>query len=92
MLFCYDVRMRLRRRRRNIDLTPEQDATKAAMDRAELWLRIVSGGIADTLKDDDCGCTTRELRSVIDVVNTELAEAIVNLENAQAAHEKAMDD
>ncbi len=76
--------MRIRRRRR--DYTPEQEASRKALHRAEAWLDIVSAGIASRLKVERyCTDGTREL---IDFVNVELTAAVETLEKATQVHDE----
>lgn len=76
--------MRYRRRRK--DYTPEQEASRKSLHRAEAWLDIVSAGIASRLKVERyCTDGTREL---IDFVNVELMAAVESLEAATKAHDE----
>jgi hypothetical protein len=77
--------MRIRRRRR--DYTPDQEAARKELHRAERWLQIVSSGIAEALtREHYCG---DGIRDIIEVVNKDLDAAVEDLENASTAHDKA---
>jgi len=74
-----------RRYRRRADYTPAQEASRKALHRAEMWLNIVSNGIADALKGERyCSDGTR---SIISFVNTELVDAANALDAASTAHD-----
>jgi hypothetical protein len=77
--------MRIRRHRRNY--TPDQEAARKELHRAERWLQIVSSGIAEALKREHyCG---DGIRDIIDVVNKDLDAAVEDFETASTAHETA---
>lgn len=72
------------RRRRRRDYTPEQEASRVELHAAEMWLDIVSSGIAEGLKHERyCG---DGMRQIIGHVNGELLSAVVRLEEAQKIH------
>jgi hypothetical protein len=79
----------MRRRRRRREYTPEQEAARTELDRAELWVQIVANGIGKAL--DNARYCHEGMRAVIDEVNTSLVAATDRLARAQAAHDKAFD-
>lgn len=75
-----------RRYRRRADYTAEQEASRKALHRAEMWLDIVSNGIADGLKRERY--YTDGTRSLIGFVNAELVDAANALDAATKAHDE----
>jgi hypothetical protein len=75
------------RRRRRRDYTPAQEAARTQLERAELWVQIVSNGIGKAL--DNARYCHDGMRAVINEVNTSLVAAVDALALAQTAHDLA---
>lgn len=77
----------MRYRRRRHQYTPKQESTRKELHKAEMWLNVVATGIADQLKREHY-CQDG-MRSVINCVNTQLEEALADLEKATKKHDEA---
>ena len=62
---------------------PERIKAQAKRNRARTWLKIISSGIAEALKES---VWPEDIREVVKVVNGELLEAIIAAEEAEEAY------
>lgn len=79
----------MRRRRRRREYTPAQELARTQLDRAELWVQIVSAGIGKAF--ENARYCHDGMRAVINEVNTSLVAAVEALGLAQTAHDLAFD-
>lgn len=68
---------------------PKKLKLRAARDAASTKVKILTNGIAETLKNG-YWLDTQELQPVIDAVNIDLVEALKAYEKAQAAYRPYM--